>query len=115
MDGPRDPVPTPTPIKPRKRPGKGYLLKDDYEWTWQDLRDYVVNEMLDREFEVESDAIRESAIFRSFMKRWDLRGVAIARHVFEIMDGKWFGQPITINNFCKGQDPHFAKSVDNRL
>lgn len=90
---------------------KGYLLKEDLDWDWQDLRDFILDEMESRGISVDEPAAKVSGIIKSFFKRWDLKGIAIARNIFEIREGQWYNHPITITNFCENQDPYFAKPV----
>lgn len=90
---------------------KGYLLKDDLDWDWKDLRDFVLDEMEQRGIEVEEEPTKVASIFKAFFKRWDLKGIAIARNIFEVRDGQWYNHPISVNNFCAGQDAYFSKPV----
>lgn len=87
----------------------------DAEWEWQQLRDYVVNEIENRFGPFPRfSPVKESGIFKSFIKRWP-NAVAIARFAFEHSEGMWRGAPINIQRFCKGNDPYFAAVISERI
>ncbi len=104
-------------VRPLAGPAAAYLLKPDAEWTWSDLRDYV----LDKIREVSGrpaprDPAKEKAIFSSFLSRYQEFSGMIARHAFEGPDaGWWRGAVIGMNRFCRGSDPFFADVIVGRL
>lgn len=95
--------------------GAAYLMKDDAEWTWEDLRDYVMRKIEDFHGPQVRSATKESAVFRSFHQRHGRDAVRIARHAFEVQRGMWQRAPISVNRFCKGSDPYFADKIKSRL
>jgi hypothetical protein len=98
-----------------RRGGKRFLLKPDAEWAWQDLRDYVVNEIEQRTGPFPSSPEKLIGIFKSFFARWGDKAVPIARFIFEVCDGRWAGSPVTVNRFAKNSDPYFAGKIATRL
>lgn len=99
-------------VRPSER--RAYVAKD--EWGWDDLRDYVVAEIEARFGPFPRTSAKEYGIFTAFLNRWGAeRAQAIARHAFEVCDGRWAGAPISINRFCKGSDPFFAEPISQRL
>lgn len=92
---------------------RAYLGKTD--WSWDDLRDYVVAQIEDRFGAFPRDARKESGIFKSFLARWGDKAQPIAQYAFEVTDGRWGGAPISVNRFCKGSDPYFAEKIAARL
>jgi len=107
---------TVVPSRPPTSKSMAYVGKPDSEWSWRDLRDYVVHEV-ERRFGScrRKDPKVEFGIFDSFMKRWGTKAPAIARHVFEIKGGMWKGEAVHIENFCKNADPYFAQPIAQRL
>jgi hypothetical protein len=93
---------------------RGYLFRDSSEWTWEDLRDYVVDSITEVAGPVDFDPKKANAVFRSFHGRHE-NAVAIARYVFDILHGLWYSTPVGINNFYKGQDPYFAEPITKLL
>jgi hypothetical protein len=92
----------------------GYLAKDPSDWTWSDLRDYVIFEIEQRQGPQDRNIIKESGIFKSFFARWGDRAPRIAKTVFDIHDGYWQGKPVTVNRFCKNSDPYFSEVITAR-
>lgn len=95
--------------------GASYLLKDDAQWTWEDLRDYVMGQIEEFHGPQIRNAMKEASIFRSFHSRHGSKSVAIARFAFEQQRGMWQRAPIAVNRFCKGSDPFFADVIAERL
>lgn len=58
---------------------------------------------------------KEAGIFKSFATRWGALAPRIARYAFEVLDGTWNNEVITIHRFCKGSDPFFAQVIADRL
>lgn len=96
-------------------PGAAYLMKDDADWTWEDLRDYVMGQIVAYHGPQLRNLVKEAGIFRSFMGRYEDKAVAIARFAFEQQRGMWQRAPITVTRFCKGSDPYFADPIARRL
>ena len=93
---------------------RSYVGKDD--WSWDDLRNYVVVQIEERLGVFPRDSRKEAGIFKSFLSRWpEGQAQAIARYAFEVCDGRWAGAPISVNRFCKGSDPYFAAKIVDRL
>lgn len=88
-----------------------YLLKQDDEWTWSDLRDYVMHELEERHGPQTVNAVTQASTFKGFMKRHETRSAEIARYAMETCRGRWYGNPITVNSFCKNSDPTFANEI----
>lgn len=100
---------------PAAAPVKEYLVKDDEEWGWQDLRDYVVSQIEERFGPFPRDGKKEKGIFDSFLRRWGAKGPVIARYAFERANGFWHSAPISVNRFCKNSDPYFAIPIAEKL
>jgi hypothetical protein len=95
--------------------GASYLLKEDAEWTWADLRDYVMGQIEEFHGPQLRNPVKEKAIFEGFMKRHGAKAVGIARFAFEVQRGMWQRAPISVNRFCKGSDVYFATPISERL
>lgn len=94
---------------------KAFLARPADQWSWSDLRDYVVTEIERRFGTFPRDAKKEYGIFTRFHKAYGERSGMIAKHAFEVCDGWWSNAPISINRFCKGSDPYFAEPILARL
>lgn len=92
-----------------------HLLKPVDQWGWSELRDYVVTAHEERFGPFPRDARKEYGIFTRFAKEWGGHAGAIAKYAFETCDGWWMNAPVTVNRFCKGSDPYFAKPIMDRL
>jgi hypothetical protein len=95
--------------------GASYLLKEDSQWTWEDLRDYVMGQIEQYHGPQLRNAMKEASVFKGFMNRHGSQAVAIARFAFEVQRGMWQRAPISVNRFCKGSDPYFADPIKERL
>lgn len=91
------------------------VTTDDEVWTWEELRDYVVEGIESRFGAIPRLGVKESGIFKSFLARWEGQAVAIARYAVEIADCRWRGAPISVTRFCKNSDPTFAAVIAKRL
>ena len=89
--------------------------KPDNEWTWQDLRDYVVHKIAERHGPFELKPLVLTGIFKRYFFQYGVDGIAIARHAFEVLDGKWANEPITVQRFCKANDPYFTRPIYSRI
>lgn len=97
-------------------PARTDLLVDTSQWTWAELRDYVVAEIVARTGPFPRDARKEYGIFTRFMNQYGPDAIAIAKHAFgPVCDGWWGSAPISINRFAKGSDPYFAQPILQRL
>lgn len=95
--------------------GAAYLMKDDAVWTAEDLRDYVMGQIVMYHGPQIRNPIKELAIFKSFMTRYDGKAVSIARFAFEQQRGMWQRAPISATRFCRGSDPYFGDPIAKRL
>ena len=94
---------------------RAFLAKDTTDWSWADLRDYVVHEIEARFGCFPRDAKKEYGIFNRFAKEHGQAAGAIARYAFEQCDGFWANAPISVQRFCKGSDVYFALPILDRL
>jgi hypothetical protein len=101
--------------RPTAQVARTDVLVADEEWAWQHLRDYVVHEIEARFGPFPHDSIKEASIFKAFLSRHGKRSAAIARHAFEVCEGRWAGAPISVNRFAKNSDPYFAEVIAARL
>lgn len=100
-------------LKPSEK--TAFVVSDEKDWAWDNLRDYVVAEIESRFGAFPRNFIREAAIFKSFLSRWGVAAPAIARSAFEVHDGMWKGAPVSVNRFCVGSDPYFAAPLAERI
>lgn len=92
------------------------LLDAPSEWSWKQLRDYVLRSIAERHGpQPAGDEIRNSSVFQSFHKRWGAQAGPIARFAFEQQDGYWRSAPVTVIRFCKNSDDYFAAPIAERL
>lgn len=98
----------------RPSEARTFLLGDETSWGWREVRDYVVAEIERRGGSFERGP-KEFGIFAAFCGRHGTKAGPIARYAFEVCDGMWRQQPITVNRFCKGSDPFFAEVISERL
>jgi hypothetical protein len=110
---PVEPVVTAAPLSSRR----GYTMRPDAEWTWEDVRDFVVAEIERCHGRQPRDPVREASTFRGFVSRWGpARAAAIARFAFaEPQRGYWHGAPIATTRFTKGSDEYFARPIAEAL
>lgn len=94
--------------------GAAYLMKEDKDWTAEDLRDYAMGQIEAIHGPQVRNSVKETAIFRSFLGRHE-KAVAIVRFAFEVQRGMWQRAPISANRFCRGSDPFFADVIAARL
>lgn len=87
----------------------------DEEWTWQELRDYVVRQITVLNGGVSDNPAKVAGIMKRFAKNYGVHAAAIARYAFEVSHGYWNSQPIGITRFCKGSDPYFGDVILDRL
>ncbi|MFF7198206.1 hypothetical protein ACFZAM_31420 [Streptomyces sp. NPDC008079] len=106
---------TPTASPPSPPCAVTDLLDEPQDWTWEQLRDYVVRAAVDRHGPQPADPIKTASIFKSFHDRWGRQAGPIARFAFEAQDGYWRSAPVTPNRFCRASDEYFAKPIAERL
>lgn len=94
---------------------RGFVGKDPANWSWSDLRDYVVHQIEQRFGLFPRDSKKEYGIFTRFLREHGAQAGPIAVHAFEVCDGYWANAPISINRFCKASDPYFAAPIKERL
>lgn len=97
------------PVKPNT--SKTWVGTPPEQWGWEQLRDYVVTQIEGRFGCFPRDALKESGIFKGFVKRWGEKAGPIAIHAFEVRQGAWAGAPIGVTRFTKGNDPFFAVPI----
>lgn len=85
------------------------------DWTWEDLRNYVVRRIEAVHGAFPRDPRKEKGIFSSFVSRHGQLAGAIAQFAFDVCDGIWKGSPISVTRFCKASDPYFADEIKARL
>lgn len=100
-------------VRPRTSEARAHLIGGAD--TWESLRDYVVAQIEQRWGPFPRDPKKEYGIFSSFLSRWGGQAMPIARHAFEIEDGRWRGAPISVNRFCKASDQWFGQVIAERL
>lgn len=113
-------VPTVT-VTTRRPEGKAnekrtHLVSTSDTWTWQQLRDYVVEQIEARSGKFPRNLAAEAGIFKRFMGKYeDGMAARIARFAFDNCDGMWKGSPVGITRFCKNSDPYFGDPIQDRL
>jgi hypothetical protein len=85
------------------------------DWSWEDLRNYVVRQIETRFGPFPIDPPRLASIFRSFHQRHGAMAGPIAVTAFDLFGGKWKGSNISVNRFCKASDKYFAEEIAQRL
>lgn len=97
-------------------PSRSDLLADTGDWTWAELRDYVVAQITERFGPFPRDSRKEYGIFNRFLNEYGTDAIAVAKFAFgPTCDGWWGRAPISVNRFCKGSDPYFVKPILERL
>lgn len=92
------------------------MLVSAEQWTWEELRDYVVAQITERFGPFPRDARKEYGIFTRFFTEYGADAAAIAQYAFgPACDGWWGRAPISVNRFCKASDPYFARPIRERL
>jgi hypothetical protein len=94
---------------------RSYVGRPDDQWTWQNMRDYVMSQMEARFGQIDRNPMKERGIFLGFLNRWGAQAPRIARFALETCEGIWQGNRIDINRFCKKSDPWFAAQIAQRL
>lgn len=94
---------------------QAYLARQDEQWSWEDLRDYVVTKIQEIHGPQPRDHFKEMGTFKGFLSRWEEMAPAIARYAFEVEGGWWRSAPISTGRFAKGSDPFFSAVILDRL
>lgn len=102
-------------VRPAYTAPTAHLAKEDADWNWGDLRDYVIGQIESRVGIFPRDHHKEMGIFKSFAARWQDQALPIARYAFESMNGYWRGAPVKVTRFCKASDEYFAKPIAEHL
>jgi hypothetical protein len=84
-------------------------------WTWQQIRDYVVNAITQTVGAFPRNPITEASIFKAFCERWGDMAERIARYAVEDSECWWKSAPLSVQRFCAGSDPYFATVIAARL
>lgn len=87
----------------------------DSDWTWVELRDYVLRQITLVSGGVTDNPAKVAGIMKRFVKEYGVHSATIARYAFEVCGGWWNNQPITVARFCKANDPYFAQVILDRL
>lgn len=91
---------------------KAYLCKQPEHWTWEDLRDYVMGELISRFGPQVREPLKERGVFSSFLKRYgNLNAVTIAMAAFDVYEGMWHSAPIGRDRFCRNSDAYFGDVI----
>jgi hypothetical protein len=92
------------------------LLDAPSDWSWEQLRDYVMRAIVERHGpQPRREQAQINSVFKSFATRWGRQAGPIARFAFEQQDGFWRSAPVTITRFTKGNDGYFAGPISERL
>lgn len=97
------------------RTEQAYLARDAADWSWSDLRDYVVTKIQEIHGPQPRDHHKEMGIFKGFLSRWGALAPAIARHAYEVEGGWWRSSPIYVTRFCKGSDDYFSRVIAEKI
>lgn len=81
------------------------------QWSWEQVRDYVVHQIETLHGAFPRVPYKEKAIFIGFLGRWPEHSTGIARYAFEVKNGFWRGAPVGVNRFCKASDSYFARPI----
>lgn len=94
-----------------------HLIKPDEQWTPEDLRDYILAEVVKRQPAAAQrrNPAMEMAICRAFSERHGANAPRIARYAFTIAQGWWNSSPIDFRRFSKASDAYFADIIIGRL
>jgi hypothetical protein len=96
-------------------PGRTYLMRAPKDWSWEDLRDYVVTQILKIHGPFPRNERKEYGIFKNFAARYGVDAGPIAQYAYERLDGIWMGSPTRVERFTKGCDQYFADEILKRL
>lgn len=84
--------------------------------TWSHLRDYVVASIEDTIGAFPRNPVIEKSVFSSFFDRWGpSASQQIAQCAVEFHGCWWRNSPLSVQRFCKGNDPYFAMVIAKQL
>ena len=106
-------VVTVTPV--RQQSAASHLISTGEQWSWQQLRDYVVTQIQHFHGPQPSNPVKEKSIFTGFLSRWGSDAVIVAKAAFEVHEGMWHSAPISVNRFCRASDAYFAAPILDRI
>lgn len=92
-----------------------HLMASGTDWSWEQLRDYVITQTEAKWGPRPRNVLKESGIFKGFIKRWGANSERIARAAFEVYGGMWNGAPVSIERFASGSDAYFASVIAKSL
>jgi hypothetical protein len=109
-----------TPLPPSEPAAARETRKTDIgkpaeEWTWEDVRNYVVRQIETFHGEFPKDPARIASIFKGFHRRHGAMAGPIAVAAFDVHRGYWRGSPISVTRFCQGSDLYFSEPIKGRL
>lgn len=110
--------PVHTPAAVRVTMAATDLLDAPMDWSWEQLRDYVMRSIVERHGpQPRREQHQIDSIFKAFAARWGNRAGSIARFAFEPhqQDGFWRDAPVGIERFTRGNDRYFAGPIAERL
>lgn len=100
----------------QQTPSRSDLLLDTQQWTWAELRDYVVAQIIERFGPFPRDARKEYGIFSRYFTEYGQSGIAVAQYVFgPVCEGWWGNAPVSVNRFCRASDAYFSIPIIERL
>jgi hypothetical protein len=102
-------------VRPLAPAPTAYLAVPTQQWSWTELRDYVIGQIEKTIGQFPRDETKEMGIFKSFCARWGADAQPIARYAFETMGGYWKNAPVSVSRFCKGSDPYFSAPIVEHL
>lgn len=88
-----------------------YMLKPDHEWGWEELRDYVVDQVEHHFGLFPRNLPQEVSVMKSFMERFGHNAPRIARCAYEVHKGYWGGAPVRLTRFARASDEWFARVI----
>lgn len=100
--------------RPAMEMSKTHLIESE-GWTWQQLRDYVVDAIQATRGAFPRNPVTEASIFKSFLERWGDKAELIARQAVEVHQCWWRSAPLSVQRFCRGSDPYFAEVLAANL
>lgn len=103
--------PAPMPVIAAVVPQRTDLMVQGEVWTWEQLRDYVVAQIVAVSGPFTRSDLRESGIFKGFVKRYGADASRIAKAAFEVYHGYWRSAPVSVSRFTQGNDDYFAKPI----
>jgi hypothetical protein len=110
------PLPAPAP-QPETKPGipSFHVPPLASSLDWEQLRDYVVEQIEAIHGPFPREPRRENTIFMGFYGRWEDLALPIAKHAFEEAKGFWLGAPVSVARFERSSDAVFATKIAAQL